>query len=265
MRNKTTLLLCSIIGVLGTAAFGQAPSRITRPVDDTRFIRVSGTTHSQASAANEVGRASGDLPMDRMLLQLKSTPEQDAALEQLLAEQQDPQSANYHRWLSPEEFGERFGVDQEDLDVIAGWLEGHGFRVDEIAKGRRSIEFSGTARQVEEAFHTEIHHYVVDGVRHVANAADLAIPEALAERGGRRGVAARLSRAAAAPRDRAASGAARRTGRGLAREPDRPERRDLTASRPTISPPSTTLPRCGVRATTAPGRPSPSWPIPTSS
>jgi subtilase family serine protease len=118
--------------------------------------------------------------MDRMLLQLKSAPEQDAALEQLLVEQQDPQSANYHRWLTPEEFGAQFGVAQEDLDVIANWLEGHGFRVNGIARGRRSIEFSGTAGQVENAFHTEIHRYLVDGVGHVANATDVAIPDALA-------------------------------------------------------------------------------------
>ena len=181
MRIKTALFISFTCGVLCNAALAQVRPRITRPVDDTRFVRVPGTTHPLASEADVIGRASGDLPMDRMLLHLKSTPEQEAALEQLLAEQQDPQSANYHRWLSPEEFGEQFGVSQEDLDAIARWLEGHGFRVNEIARGRRSMEFSGTARQVENAFHTEIHHYIVDGVRHVANATDVAIPEALAE------------------------------------------------------------------------------------
>jgi hypothetical protein len=176
MRLKTILLVSA---VLCTTVSAQVRARITRPIDDTRFVRVSGTTHSLATAANDVGRASGDLSMDRMLLQLKSTPEQEAALEQLLVEQQDTQSANFHAWLTPAEFGERFGVAREDLDVITNWLEGHGFRVGEIASGRRSIEFSGTARQVERAFHTEIHQYVVDGVPHVANATDLAIPDAL--------------------------------------------------------------------------------------
>src|ERR1019366_8421791 len=49
-----------------------------------------------------------------------------------------------------------------------------------VAAGRRTIEFSGTARQVEDAFQTEIHNYEVNGDRHVANAVDIAIPEALA-------------------------------------------------------------------------------------
>ena len=181
MRIGTTLSISFMYGVLCAAMFAQVRPRIARPVDDVRFVRVPGTTHPLASAANDAGRASGDLPMDRMLLYLKSTPQQEAALERLLAEQQDPQSANYRRWLTPEEFGEQFGVAQEDLDAIAAWLEGHGFRVNEIARGRRSLEFSGTARQVESAFHTEIHHYLVDGVPHVANSTDLAIPEALAD------------------------------------------------------------------------------------
>jgi len=180
MRIKTTLFISLMCGAPFTTAFAQVRPRIARPVDDARFVRVPATTHSHASAANDVGRASGDLPMERILLQLKSSPEQEAALEQLLAEQHDPQSANYHRWLGAEEFGEQFGVAQADLDAVVRWLEGHGFRVNEIARGRRSIEFSGTARQVERAFHTEIHRYEVDGVRHVANAADVAIPEALA-------------------------------------------------------------------------------------
>jgi hypothetical protein len=180
MRSQTTLSIFFMCGVLSSAGFAQAQPRIARPVDDTRFVRVPGTTHSLASAANDAGRASGDLPMDRMLLVLRSAPEQEAALEQLLAEQQDPQSENYHGWLSPEEFGERFGVAREDLDAVVEWLEGHGFRVGEIARGRRSIEFSGTAGQVENAFHTEIHHYIVDGAPHVANASDVGIPEALA-------------------------------------------------------------------------------------
>jgi subtilase family serine protease len=111
---------------------------------------------------------------------LESSPEQETELEQLLAEQQDPSSPRYHEWLTPRQFGERFGASQQDLDVVANWLQDRGFQVNAVAEGRRSIEFSGTARQVEDAFQTEIHNYEVNGERHVANAADIAIPEALA-------------------------------------------------------------------------------------
>jgi len=167
-------------GALTTGLWGQTPPRITRPVDESAAIRLGRTTHPLATPANEVGRAAPGLRMEGILLQLTRSPEQQAELEQLLADQQDPASPSYHRWLTPEEFGERFGPALEDLDAITGWLEGRGFQVTDIARGRSTIEFSGTVRQVEGSFHTEIHRYSVGGTIHVANAGDIAIPEALA-------------------------------------------------------------------------------------
>ena len=118
--------------------------------------------------------------MERMLLQLSSGPDQEAALAQLLAEQQDPDSPRYHAWRTPEEFGEQFGVSQQDLDSITGWLQSYGFRVSEIPAGRRAIEFSGAVQQVEAAFHTEINRYEWNGREHIANSGDISIPVALA-------------------------------------------------------------------------------------
>jgi subtilase family serine protease len=168
-----------LIPALTGSLYAQGRQRITQSVDNQRLVRLRGTTHPLATAANDRGRVAGELAMDRMLLAIKSSPEQETALEQLLAEQQDPFSPGYHEWLTPRQFGERFGASQQELDVIANWLQDHGFRVNSVAEGRRTIEFSGTARQVEEAFETEIHHYEVNGQRHVANATDIAIPEAL--------------------------------------------------------------------------------------
>jgi subtilase family serine protease len=118
--------------------------------------------------------------MERMLLQLTSSSEQQTALDQLLADQQDPASPRYHAWLTPEQFGEQFGADREDIDAITGWLESQGFQVTEVAAGRRSIEFKGTVEQVETAFHTQIHRYEWNGRQHIANATDISIPAALA-------------------------------------------------------------------------------------
>jgi subtilase family serine protease len=169
-------LLFALTGSL----YAQARQRIIQPVDNQALVRIHGTVHPLATAANDRGRVTAALAMDRMLLVLKSSAEQETAMEQLLAEQQDPASPHYHQWLTPQQFGEQFGASQQDLDVITNWLQDSGFRVNSVAEGRRTIEFSGTARQVEEAFQTEIHHYEVNGERHVANATDIAIPEALA-------------------------------------------------------------------------------------
>src|SRR5947209_19895390 len=107
--------------------------------------------------------------------------DKQAALEQILREQQDPSSSNYHRWLTPEEFGKRFGRAPEEIAIVTSWLQSQGFKIDEIARGRTWINFSGTVGDVERAFHTEIHDYYVDGELHLANALEPAIPKALAD------------------------------------------------------------------------------------
>jgi hypothetical protein len=156
----------------------QVRPRIVKPVG-AATVRLGGTTHMLATPANEIGRASAALPMERMMLHLSSSADQAAALEQLIADQHDPNSARYRQWLTPEQFGAQFGPAQADVDAIVSWLESKGFTVNSIAAGRRAIEFSGTARQVEQAFQTEIHRYSVGGVEHVANSTDISIPEAL--------------------------------------------------------------------------------------
>jgi len=169
------------LGLLfATGLLAQNGSRITRPVDEGSLTPLPRTTHSAIQTAGDLGRVAPDMPLERMQLMLASSPEQQTALDQLLREQQDTASPSYRQWLTPEQFGERFGASQQELDTVTGWLRGHGFRVERIANGRRSIEFSGTAGQVEQAFHTEIHRYSVNGEAHIANSTDLSIPAALA-------------------------------------------------------------------------------------
>jgi len=157
----------------------QVAPRIKGRPENSAVARIPGTTHPAVAVAARIGRAPANLPMERILMHFASTPEQEAALQQLLAEQQDPASPRYHAWLTPEQFGEQFGPARQDIDAIAAWLQSAGFRVTEVAAGRRAIEFSGTAELVERAFHTEIDEYEFQGARHFANAGDISIPEVL--------------------------------------------------------------------------------------
>jgi subtilase family serine protease len=118
--------------------------------------------------------------MKRMLLVLKRSPEQDSALLSLIDSQQDKRSPNYHKWLTPKEFGTRFGPSDSDVAAVSNWLKSSGFQVADPSAGRTIIEFSGTASLVQAAFNTAIHKYVVNGKQHWANANDLEIPAALA-------------------------------------------------------------------------------------
>jgi subtilase family serine protease len=165
-----------------TACFAQVPSarvRITQPVDETKLTVLRGNTYPLARAQFDRGAAPYSLPMQRMQLVLKRSAEREAALETMMAQQQDKSSPNYHKWLTPDQFGSEFGPSDQDIQTITSWLQSHGFQVDNISKGRTLIEFSGTAAQVQEAFHAPIHAFMVNGVHHWANVNDPAIPTAL--------------------------------------------------------------------------------------
>lgn len=118
--------------------------------------------------------------MERMLLVLTRSGQQEIAVRNLLDRQQDRSSSLYHHWLTPQEFGQQFGAAEQDVQTVTAWLQSHGFQIARVSNGRSIIEFSGTAAQVQEAFHTEIHKYVVRGKVHWANATDPEIPSALA-------------------------------------------------------------------------------------
>jgi hypothetical protein len=119
------------------------------------------------------------MPLNRMLLVLKRSPEREHALRSLLDDQQDKTSLHYHKWLTPDQFGAQFGPVDQDLQTVTGWLQAHGFKVNRVTHGHSLVEFSGTEAQVEEALHTSIHKYAVNGEEHWANASDPQIPTAL--------------------------------------------------------------------------------------
>lgn len=156
------------------------PARVTQAVSDAVLTRLAGNTHPLTRTLADAGPAPQDLPMQRMLLMLKRSPEQDAALSQFMEEQQDKTSPNFQKWLTPEQFGQLYGPADADVQAVTNWLGSHGFQVTNVTKGRTIIEFSGTAAQVQEAFHTEIHKYLVNGEEHWANSSDPEIPSALA-------------------------------------------------------------------------------------
>jgi hypothetical protein len=180
------LVCLSIVPILGTRALSQSAGfqrplpRITEEIDDDRLASLSGNTLPVANSKTDLGRARPDLAMTDLVLVLSRSPEQQAAFDTFVASQYDPASPSFHHWLQPAEVGENFGPSTDDIATISAWLTGHGLTVAEPSKDRMSIRFSGTAAQVEKAFHTEIHNIQVNGEKHIANIRDPQIPGALA-------------------------------------------------------------------------------------
>ena len=159
--------------------FVTVPSRVVERVDESRLTILKGNTHPLARPAFDRGLVAPQKLLERMLLVLKRSPEQEAALAAFNERQYDPSSPDFHHWLTPEEFGRLYGPSDADMTAITSWLENHGFRIDNVSKGRINIEFTGTVEQVQNAFHVQMHNYQVNDEMHLANDRDPQIPEAL--------------------------------------------------------------------------------------
>jgi Pro-kumamolisin, activation domain/S-layer homology domain len=170
-------LLC-ITPLLSIVGFAQQV-RITRHIDSNEKEVLARGIHPQALAGSDQGNVPEKFVLQGMVLEFGRSPEQQVALNQLLPSQQDRLSPDYHRWLTPEQFCDRFGVAQADINAVRQWLEKEGFNVEEIARSRTFIRFSGTASQVKGSFGAEIHLFSVRGKKHFAPASSISIPTAL--------------------------------------------------------------------------------------
>lgn len=141
-------------------------------------VRLTGHVSSLARLEYDVGEVPATLRMSGLQLVLAKTPAQQQALKKLIADQQDPRSPQYHHWLTPREFGARFGASAATIAALSGWLESQGLEVGTIPAGRDYLPFSGTKDQVEAALHTQIHAFNIRGRRHYSNVTDPSVPAA---------------------------------------------------------------------------------------
>jgi uncharacterized protein (TIGR03437 family) len=181
MTSKSTVLFPLLfLSFLSSSLIAQ-PRRITRPINDRDRASLPGHVHPKARPEFDQGRVSPSQTLSYVTLTLAQSAEQKADLERLLVEQQTPGSPNYHHWLTPEEFAQRFGTSDSDIQQITAWLQGQGLTVAAVARGRGWIAFNGTASQVEAAFGTQLHNYLLDGELHFANATEPSIPAAITD------------------------------------------------------------------------------------
>jgi subtilase family serine protease len=177
---KGLVLSSLLVPWLPIARAQNVPLRITEAVDEAKLSVLKGSTRPEANAQNDRGRVPDSFRLEHMFLQLRRSPEQERALDQLIDQLHDSKSPSFHHWLTAQEFGERYGLAAEDLTTITGWLQSHGFAVNVVYPNGVVIDFSGTAGQVRQVFHAEIHYLDVRGVRHIANMNDPQVPTALA-------------------------------------------------------------------------------------
>ncbi len=197
MRRKSLLgmwcvLLLTLITTTALTSFARtAPPqdgsgvyptpRITQEINPHAYIYLPGNTRPEAKNATFYrGPAAATLPVEHILMFLQRSPEQEQAVDQYINSLNDRKSPNFHKWLTADEFGERFGVAEEDISTITTWLQSQGFQVNQVYPNHMVIDISGTAGAIQQAFRTEIGKLEVAGVSHIANMSDPQIPAALA-------------------------------------------------------------------------------------
>ena len=162
-----------------TLCLAAQSDRITGPIDSGQMATLPGHVNRNAKPQYDQGQVEPSLQFSYVTLVIAPSPSQQIALDLLLAQQQDRSSPNYHKWLTPEQYADRFGLSQNDINKITAWLQSQGLTVLSVPRGRNSVIFRGTAALIESAFRTEIHRYNLNGEKHIANSTAVSVPAVL--------------------------------------------------------------------------------------
>src|SRR5450759_1499246 len=123
----STLILCILI--LSTPSFAAAPDRITGPIVSSQTVTLPAGVHFKAQPQFDQGPVDPSFPLSYMTRRTVPSASQQRAISRLLAQQQDPRSPLYHKWLTPEQYADRFGLSPNDVNRITEWLQSQGFTV----------------------------------------------------------------------------------------------------------------------------------------
>jgi subtilase family serine protease len=176
---KSMLPALVIASLLSSLSYAVAPDRISGALNSGQTVPLRGNVHHLAQPQFDEGPVDPAMRLGTITLTTVPTAAQQRAINQLLAQQQDPKSSNYHQWITPEQYADRFGLSQNDMQQMAAWLKSKGFTMIHPSRSRNWISFTGTAAQVQSAFGAEIHHFNVNGELHYANATAPQIPAAV--------------------------------------------------------------------------------------
>ncbi|HEY0199145.1 MAG TPA: S53 family peptidase [Rhodanobacter sp.] len=153
--------------------------RVTQTASSNSLVTLQKTHLGFVGKAKASVNLADSTKMNHLQLILKPSLLRQAQMETLITNQHNPQSAQFQKWLTPEQFGNAFGVVDSDIAAVTAWLTSQGFTVNSVYPNKTQIDFSGTAAQVRQAFHTQEGIYTIGKEKHLANNSDISIPSAL--------------------------------------------------------------------------------------
>ena len=164
-------LLILIVSASGLAS-RVPPALLAAGNTQSSLVSLPQGKSSLADMGQDLGKVPGSMPI-RLVVLLSLRDEH--GLKDLIAAQNTPGSADYHKFLSPEQFLDRFGPTQQNYDSVANFLVQNGFAI-EKTPNRQLITATGTAVQAEQAFNTELHRYKIKGKEEYASVTAPQIP-----------------------------------------------------------------------------------------
>jgi subtilase family serine protease len=173
-------LLVSLALIISALQVQAASQRLHSALDDSKITSLRGNIPHFARVQNDRGPVSPSKRIEGASIVFNRSAAQQVEVESLLRQQQDPASPNYHKWLTPQQYADRFGMSQGDIDKVSAWLRAHGLRINRVSASRNQIFFSGTAAQMQAALHTELRQFEHNGKIHFSNSTEPAVPAALA-------------------------------------------------------------------------------------
>jgi subtilase family serine protease len=190
MKQRCFVLGASIAAALASApvmllaqpvasgSTSEAP-RVTQAVSNATLFTIPQSHLAFVSKASSSTPLAATTKMNHLQLVLRPSALHSAELQLLISNQHNPKSTQFDKWLTPQQFGQQFGAADSDIAAVTSWLTAQGFTVNNVYPNKTQIDFSGTAAQVNQAFHTQENVYTINKVKHLSNASDISIPAAL--------------------------------------------------------------------------------------
>jgi subtilase family serine protease len=151
--------------------------RVPDHADLTQTVQLAKTLPQWVSSSREIGSLPDSTPVSVEVV-IARAPAVQAAFEQLLEDQQNPNSPRYHQWLTPKQIGEQYGATQHDLDALSAWLTAQGMTLTGIAPSRIFVRATASAGVVGNAFKTQFRTYSVGDKSRFSVATEPSIPAA---------------------------------------------------------------------------------------
>lgn len=168
LRRLSRVAVASFaIAIVPTMAFGQSGYAVVP----------NSVRHSDVTRDNSVPAPAND----NVFFAVSLAPKDLAGLQAFVKDVSDPKSANYRKFLTPEEVGERFGPAQADVDATVAFLQSGGFTIHKVSKNKMVVIAEGTASQVSKAFQTQLGYAEAeDGTKFRTNLTPLHMPAGIA-------------------------------------------------------------------------------------